>query len=264
MYPVYPLISLAASLALFNIQQIVKAVLPKLSKLAHLLTYACLALFIALSLSRTLAVYKGKDAPLDKESHRLLPLLTSNFTGYGASLGIYTKLSDVSKSSLSDDGQTVLCLAKEWHRFPSNFFIPEGVRVEFIPSEFRGQLPKHYDASVERPTRAVPALMNDQNQEEVSRYISLSQCDLIIDSDYTEQHGRDLAYSKDQANWSVHKRLPFLDATRSSNLLRAFYIPILSDKHCTYIDYNLLTRTNITRNSSTDKLPNISPINTRK
>ena len=161
-------------------------------------------------------------------------------TGYGATIQIYGKLSTIA----TNDKEAVLCLAKEWHRFPSNFFIPNKFRVEFIQSEFRGQLPKHFESSVKYPTRITPSHMNDQNREETSRYVSLSQCDFIIDSDYSEHYGRDLAYSKDLSNWSLLYKFPFLDSSRSSSLWRAFYVPFLSDKYCTYIDYNLLSNKN--------------------
>lgn len=120
--------------------------------------------------------------------------------------------------------------------------IPENVRVEFVPSEFRGQLPKYFDSTVKHPTRIVPSHMNDQNKEETSRYVALSACDLLIDSDYSEEHGRDLPYSKNTEHWSKLGSLPFLDSSRSSSLFRAFYVPGLSEKYCTYIDYNLLSK----------------------
>lgn len=167
------------------------------------------------------------------------------FTGYSASLNIYMKLEDFSKSKMSQSNETVLCLAKEWHRFPSNFLVPEGVRVEFIPSEFRGQLPKYFDSSVKYPTRIIPSHMNDMNKEEISRYVPLSTCDLLIDSAYSQEYGRDLPYSRNTAQWSTVGSLPFLDSSRSSSIFRAFYIPILSEKYCKYIDYNLLSNKNI-------------------
>lgn len=160
-------------------------------------------------------------------------------------MNIYGKLQDFSKSKMFRGNETVLCLAKEWHRFPSNFMVPESVRVEFVPSEFRGQLPKYFDSSVKYPTRIIPSHMNDMNKEETSRYVSLSTCDLLIDSAYSEEYGRDLAYSRNTAQWSPLGSLPFLDSSHSSSLFRAFYIPILSDKYCKYINYNLLSNKNI-------------------
>ena len=47
-----------------------------------------------------------------------------------------------------------VCMGKEWYRFPSHFFLPNGegdadsggARLEFLKSGFNGQLPKHFDA----------------------------------------------------------------------------------------------------------------------
>lgn len=74
-----------------------------------------------------------------------------------------------------------LCLGKEWHRFPGNYLVPDGVSVEFIKSEFRGLLPGHFNTPVElsptwwlRPgTRIVPEDQNDLNEEEPSRYVGV-------------------------------------------------------------------------------------------
>ena len=37
-----------------------------------------------------------------------------------------------------------LCYGKEWHRFPGHYHVPDGVRVEFVKSEFSGLLPGHF------------------------------------------------------------------------------------------------------------------------
>lgn len=43
--------------------------------------------------------------------------------------------------------------------------------MQFIQSEFRGQLPKPF-SSEPWATRLIPTDMNDQNLEETSRYVS--------------------------------------------------------------------------------------------
>lgn len=74
-----------------------------------------------------------------------------------------------------------LCLGKEWHRFPSHYLVPNGLRVDYVKSEFDGLLPRHFD---EGPyitnemlwlwphTRVVPPGLNDLNIEEPSHYVS--------------------------------------------------------------------------------------------
>jgi len=63
-----------------------------------------------------------------------------------------------------------VCLGKEWYRFPSSFFLPEGSEVFFVKSEFSGLLPGKFPKSTGATSRngtwLVPANMNDQNLEE--------------------------------------------------------------------------------------------------
>ena len=76
-----------------------------------------------------------------------------------------------------------LCYGKEWHRFPGHFLIPNGIRVEFVKSEFDGLLPGHFveDPLAIKPlksnfwpwpqTRYTPNGFNDLNREETSHYV---------------------------------------------------------------------------------------------
>lgn len=219
-YPAYPLISLCAAFSLNNFIEISDFILPKWKKISRTFISITLLLYVLLSISRILALYRG----------------------YGASIQIFENLNQNKIASSNRSEQTVLCLGKEWHRFPSNFFISNNIRVEFISSEFKGQLPQHYAENKEHATRIIPSTMNDQNKEETSAYVPLSKCDLIIDSDYPDYYGRDLPYSRQKDDWVVLYGLPFLDSSRSSSLFRSFYVPILSDLRCKFVNYNLLAR----------------------
>lgn len=65
-----------------------------------------------------------------------------------------------------------LCVGKEWHRFPSHFFLPPNVRVGFLRSDFRGLLPKYYEGAPHAGgTRVIPSGMNDLNREDPTRYV---------------------------------------------------------------------------------------------
>lgn len=64
-----------------------------------------------------------------------------------------------------------VCVGKEWYRFPSNYFIPtDAAQLSFIKSQFTGQLPKPY-LSTPDATSVIPPGFNDQNREEVDRYV---------------------------------------------------------------------------------------------
>ena len=72
-----------------------------------------------------------------------------------------------------------LCIGKEWHRFPGHFLVPDGVRVEWVKSEFDGMLPGHfvktgkYGGLLERQkgTKFVPEGLNDLNKEAPAFYV---------------------------------------------------------------------------------------------
>lgn len=75
-----------------------------------------------------------------------------------------------------------LCVAKEWHRFPGHYLVPDSVRVDFVKSEFNGLLPGHFKDALPksvtgakwwlRPeTRHTPEALNDLNREEPSHYV---------------------------------------------------------------------------------------------
>ena len=49
--------------------------------------------------------------------------------------------------------------------------------LQFLRSEFKGQLPKPY-SSEPLATRIIPKDMNDMNKEEMSRYVSQSICQI--------------------------------------------------------------------------------------
>ena len=97
-----------------------------------------------------------------------------------------------------------LCLGKEWHRFPGNYLVPDGVSVEFIKSEFKGLLPGHFinapaDVSptwwLQPGTRIVPEHQNDLNEEEPSRYVGVVTLLLRADAYLSQECCRDVRLS---------------------------------------------------------------------
>lgn len=77
-----------------------------------------------------------------------------------------------------DQQNLTLCYGDEWYRFPSSFLVPNEVRVEFIKSNFKDQLPKHFAerrgeraSNLKSVTAASPEGYNDLNLEETDRYV---------------------------------------------------------------------------------------------
>ena len=140
-----------------------------------------------LSASRILALYNYYHAPLevvhDFEMEVLPKLLNS--TGHihlPSHHPYYEKGEDQPHYDLTglEDFGLRLCVGKEWHRFPGSYLIPEGIRVDWIKSEFSGLLPGHFKESVPRTshfwardgTTHVPPGMNDMNREEPEHLVS--------------------------------------------------------------------------------------------
>ena len=83
----------------------------------------------------------------------------------------------VDLSRISEFGLRI-CYGKEWHRFPGHYLVPDGIRVDWIKSEFDGMLPAHFleprggILSRATGTRHLPAGLNDLNNEEPMHYVS--------------------------------------------------------------------------------------------
>ncbi|XP_076034373.1 alpha-1,2-mannosyltransferase ALG9-like isoform X2 [Oratosquilla oratoria] len=222
LFPVYPLICLAAAVAINFSQKIFYGWFvweKKKHYLLHTTWIAAVVLVITslMGVSRTVGQYRAYRAPMD----------------------VFLELQRLAVEEVTVEKPINVCLGREWHRFPSSFFLPKtNWNIKFIESEFRGQLPKMY-ANVANATSIIPEDMNDMNYEEVSRYVALSECHYLIDTDRVEETAREPRYAKRTSDWIVKHTVPFLDASKSPQLLRAFYVPWLTEKHCTYVDYNL-------------------------
>nr|CAD7596982.1 unnamed protein product [Timema genevievae] len=130
-------------------------------------------------------------------------------------------------------------------------------QLQFVKSEFRGQLPQPYSKGL-NATSVIPPHMNDMNKEEPSRYIDVAECHFLVDLDLDTETSWEPNYSRHSADWTVIKSVPFLDTARSvssgemffleyfsafnssHNFFRAFFIPFVSSDYCTYAPYNLL------------------------
>ena len=169
------------------------------------------------------------------------------------------------------DFELRLCVGKEWHRFPGSYLIPEGIRVDWIKSEFSGLLPGHFVERIPASsrfwlrdgTKYVPSGMNDMNREEVEHLVSLgcnsgrgrsltpcgifevdiSVCDYLIDLDFPQRPSfspLEPRYGTDE-EWERLACAPFLDARNSPVITRAFWFPGESWQQANvYGDYCLL------------------------
>ncbi|XP_050419689.1 alpha-1,2-mannosyltransferase ALG9 [Adelges cooleyi] len=224
LFPVYPLISLASAVILqytislllhvFNLYVLnCSNVLGKLK----ILGYTCFFVFFILTgLSRSALLIKAYHAPLD----------------------IYKELSNESLILPKSDVINV-CVGKEWHRYPSSFFLPDyRWKMHFIRSEFRGLLPgRFHNDSMSK----VKENYNDQNKEEPDKYSDIRLCHFMIDLDNDQSSDLEPNYSK-ESEWIIVKSLPFLNHQKTPLLFRVFYIPFFWEDKAHFSSYNLLMR----------------------
>lgn len=93
-------------------------------------------------------------------------------TAYHAPLNIYEPLNNPGVAHTDD----LVCLGKEWYRFPNSFFLPNGTQGRFVKSEFDGLLPGQFSErkggyDVWTETRVIPPGMNDRNEEDMGKYV---------------------------------------------------------------------------------------------
>ncbi|XP_023236316.1 alpha-1,2-mannosyltransferase ALG9-like isoform X2 [Centruroides sculpturatus] len=222
LFPIYPFFCLFGALTTDLFQKTLNIAFQRYHlPFAKLLTSTICMTFVTISLLRTVAIYKGYSAPIR----------------------IYSSLANTAENRpmpLMDEIN--VCTGKEWHRFPSHFFLPSNWRLQFLQSDFRGQLPKLYSNET-AATRIIPKDMNDENREETSRYFDIKRCRYLIDADFPRSSILEPRYSQDAGKWKVKFSESFLDAERSPKLSRAFYIPFITEDNCKYVNYNLLEKT---------------------
>ncbi|XP_013415358.1 alpha-1,2-mannosyltransferase ALG9 [Lingula anatina] len=239
LFPIYPMFCVCGAVTLDHIQKLYSYLFTSrrarhYTELSNWLSAVVIILISLISVSRTVALYQYYHAPMD----------------------MYVDITRVSEDpsihTLPADKDINVCVGKEWYRFTSSFFLPsEKWHLQFIQSEFKGQLPKPY-ASGPDATRIIPKNMNDMNREEPDRYVNISKCHYLIDLDLPRETKLEPRYSQQKNNWKVLTTTQFLDPSRSHKLFRAFFVPFVSSRYVTFVDYNLL-QTKRTKKSSQRK-----------
>ncbi|EUC37360.1 glycosyltransferase family 22 protein [Bipolaris zeicola 26-R-13] len=214
--------------------------------------YPALAWNAALSLHIFLANFGSMDPrhlvsripPMVKLTIVCIPLLLSfnvgmlrtvgHITAYSAPLNVYKPLFDPKFVRIEGMPEDMVCLGKEWYRFPSSFHLPSGVRAKFIKSEFSGLLPGEFSegemgSELFPGTWMVPMGMNDENREDPGKYIDIQHCDFLVDSRFPGMPPTKLEpdYISDAEQWETLKCIPFLDASETSFVSRTLWIPDL-------------------------------------
>ena len=157
MYPAYPSIALNAAFSLHVLLSLLgssnpKSLVGKISPQIKL-AFVSAAMFTAVGLGiwRAIGMTNAYSAPL----RIYAPLHAPGMTHSG----------------------NVVCLGKEWYRFPSSYHLPTGVRPKFVKSEFDGLLPGEFREAnigfgIYPGTWLIPPGMNDENRADPGKYVS--------------------------------------------------------------------------------------------
>ncbi|KAH9897963.1 glycosyltransferase family 22 protein [Cubamyces lactineus] len=258
LYPIYPLICFNAAVTVYLARGWLETAFIAVtsspykasrSTLFSQFTLSVVAASCILSVSRIMAHWKYYHAPMSV-THALeaseVPRLL-NVTGHVflpprvATEGRSKRHSDEDEHpridlSLIADWGLRLCVGKEWYRFPGHFLVPDGVRVDWIKSEFDGMLPGHFAETprggglLERVkgTRVIPKDLNDLNKEAPRLYADVAQCDYLLDLDFPQHPTTSVLeprYVADAATWERVECQPFLDAAHSPLLTRTLWMP---------------------------------------
>ena len=217
LFPIFPLLCLYGSTVIHCLTNSLRSIRARQAVSALSLITYCL-----LSFSRTSILITGYRAPI---------ILYSQIHYSFASLPVSNK---------------VLCVGKEWHRFPSNFFLPtDRIKLGLVKSEFRGQLPQTFNSD----SRIIPEHMNDMNLEEETSYTAFNSCDYLVDLETGRKSSLEPDYISDVDYWKPVASHPFIDKSNSHRIFRAFYIPYFTsrERYVSYKQYYLLARVHTKR-----------------
>ncbi|PYH48339.1 uncharacterized protein BP01DRAFT_371313 [Aspergillus saccharolyticus JOP 1030-1] len=214
MYPAYPFLALNASISVHMVLSYLGSSDPKemAGRLTPKIKLAAVVSMFVLAISAGFLRTMGM------------------VTAYSAPLKVFEPLEQPGVAQPGD----FLCLGKEWYRFPSSFFLPHGMQAKFIRSEFRGLLPGEFPvakdlASLLQGTSTIPPGMNDRNEEDLGKYVEISQCSFLVDSHFPGREATDLEpnYTQDEKVWEKLACHDFLDASQTGLLGRLTWTPDL-------------------------------------
>ncbi|KTW26421.1 hypothetical protein T552_02902 [Pneumocystis carinii B80] len=231
-FPIYPFICLNASVAISRLLSLIKSY-------NNSRYISCILRYIHIFISASVLVISFL---------RILLIIDV----YSAHMSVYMKI-----PSVSDNFGSILCIGKEWHRFPSSFFVPDNISVKFIKSRFTGLLPGEFISNKDGWRSGmwlIPSNMNDLNIEEWGKYTDISQCDYLVDTDFFARYSfqnstEDIIeprYLKNEEKWKKIFCMNFLDASSTKIYSRILWIPSKFSRRI-YGNYCLLKSRNKVR-----------------
>ncbi|PRQ31047.1 putative hexosyltransferase [Rosa chinensis] len=219
LYPIYPLICVAASAVIESFPDVFRSKYNPhdnsiLVVAAKILRPVVLSLILCASHARTFSLINGYSAPI--EIYKLLEHHEDAGPG------------------------SVLCVGSEWHRFPSSFFVPDYVgEVRWIDDGFRGLLPFPFNSTL-GGTAAAPPYLNNKNKASDKQYLrDLEHCTFLVELELSRPFP---SRGSDSSTWEVIAALPYLDRELSPAKYRSFFIPYVWMHKNIFGMYKLLRR----------------------
>ncbi|KAG6546793.1 hypothetical protein Mapa_011739 [Marchantia paleacea] len=225
LYPIYPLICLAAAAFIETIPELLPKPRfyppneePPIVLVGKVLRPLTLAIILVLSYSRTTSLLYGYSAPM--QIYRQLPTIEQPEVGNQVSL---------------------VCVGAEWHRFPSSFFLPSAnYELGWLDDGFRGLLPLPFNATM-GGTASAPSYFNKLNKASPQQFVKNEEgCSFLVEL-RLERPDRNYR-GDDSSKWELIWKAPFLDAEMSPALHRAFFIPWSWESKNKFGSYRLLKR----------------------
>lgn len=223
LFPMYPSMILAASLAIGSVQKAYACFYQKMLKVPFaVLGYAAIIISGIFGLARMCAMVLGYAGVVDTY-RSFYQKVTTKYEWVGAG--------------------TTLCIGKEWHRYPSSFYLPQNVTAHWVQSEFRGQLPGKFD-DWPAGLSGFHHGFNDNNKEVPETYFANptnahQKCHFMIDSDFGVETEWEPLYHLNE-HWEVLYEAPIMNKEKSHWLFRAFYVPYYFESEVAMGTYRLL------------------------
>lgn len=218
LYPIYPLICVAAAATLESLPDLFRDKYSTEESVTVIIVKFLRALLFGLILcashSRTFSLINGYSAPIEIYKH-------------------LEHHEDVRTGS-------VLCVGSEWHRFPSSFFVPSYVsEVRWVNEGFRGLLPFPFNSTL-GGTAAAPHYFNNKNKASKEQFLQDDEkCTFFVELDLRRPYP---TRSSDLAKWETLAAIPYLDREFSPPIHRSFFIPYMWNQRNTFGLYKLLRK----------------------
>ncbi|KAL3576591.1 hypothetical protein D5086_021874 [Populus alba] len=219
LYPIYPLVCVAASAVIESFPDLFRDKYNPHDNswpvvIAKFVRPLVLGLILSASHARTFSLINGYGAPL--EAYKILEHYDDVGTG------------------------STLCVGSEWHRFPSSFFVPEYIsEVRWIDDGFRGLLPLPFNSTL-GGTAAAPPYFNNKNKASTEQFIrDIEACTFLVELQLNRPYP---SRGSDLSTWEPIAALPYLDREFSPSMYRSFFIPYLWQEKNVFGMYKLFKR----------------------